>query len=244
LAKPILYVFTISHYCEKARWALDACGIDYVLKPLAPGLHARMAKKLGVDGRSVPFLKTGDGVIHGSSSIVDWAEKTSGKSLTPADAEAGRAIETRLDDTLGVHIRRYFYSEAILHHPETVQRVFARGVGAAGKLLVSTQWSKICGMMIKGMDLGDAQGKESLGILEREMDWLDGLLAGTGGFLVGDRFSRVDLTAASLLGSAVNAPTHPASEWVELPPNVSKDVLDWAKRPSFQHAKRMYAEHR
>jgi len=68
---PVLYVFAISHYCEKARWTLDYLGIDYELRHVAPGEHGQIAKKLGAPRTSVPYLSTGDEVIQGSADIID-----------------------------------------------------------------------------------------------------------------------------------------------------------------------------
>jgi len=53
---PQLYVFAISHYCEKARWALDYPAVDYELMYLAPGMHANLLADLGVAGSSLPVL--------------------------------------------------------------------------------------------------------------------------------------------------------------------------------------------
>jgi len=36
------------------------------------------------------------------------------------DAEQVRSIEKRLDDTIGVHVRRLYYSDALTRAPETV----------------------------------------------------------------------------------------------------------------------------
>ena len=47
MKKTILYVFNISLYCEKARWALDHFGIDCELRHVMVGTHRRIAKKLG-----------------------------------------------------------------------------------------------------------------------------------------------------------------------------------------------------
>jgi len=41
-----LYQFQFSHYCEKARWALDYKGISYKPRNLLPGLHVKPARKL------------------------------------------------------------------------------------------------------------------------------------------------------------------------------------------------------
>ena len=73
--KPDLYMFSISHYCEKARWALDYLGIDYRLRCTVVGAHTRLAKKYGLDSTAVPILVNGDEVIQGSSAIIDWADR-------------------------------------------------------------------------------------------------------------------------------------------------------------------------
>ena len=41
-----LYQFCISHYCEKARWALDYKGINYQTVNLLPGQHVNTIRKL------------------------------------------------------------------------------------------------------------------------------------------------------------------------------------------------------
>jgi glutathione S-transferase len=38
-----LYQFQFSHFCEKARWALDYKDLPYTCKNLLPGLHTRVA---------------------------------------------------------------------------------------------------------------------------------------------------------------------------------------------------------
>lgn len=62
---PVLYVFNISHYCEKARWALDYFGIQHEARHVMPGAHRIIAKKLGARRGSVPFLQTDDGRLQG-----------------------------------------------------------------------------------------------------------------------------------------------------------------------------------
>ena len=78
MTTPVLYVFAISHYCEKARWTLDYLGLDYTLRHLAPGAHRRLANKLGAPASTLPILvlgdEDGDKFIQGSSAIINWAE--------------------------------------------------------------------------------------------------------------------------------------------------------------------------
>jgi glutathione S-transferase len=89
-----LYDFTFSHYCEKARWALDFKGIPYTQRHLLPGFHMLTTRKLAPRS-SVPILKTNDAVIQGSTEIINFLDETfPAHALTPPDPkDADRAIE-------------------------------------------------------------------------------------------------------------------------------------------------------
>jgi glutathione S-transferase len=69
--KPQLITFGISHYCEKARWALDWHGVDYDEIGRPPGLHFILAKRCGAKDTTLPILLDGKRVIQGSDAIID-----------------------------------------------------------------------------------------------------------------------------------------------------------------------------
>lgn len=247
MTTPTLYVFNISHYCEKARWALDYFGIDHEVRHVMPGAHRAIAKKLGAKRGSVPFLQTDDGVIAGSSVIIDWCEiHNAGKrpSLSGADPEAVRAIEKRLDDIVGIHVRRFYYSDALINAPASVRPIFSNGLPILQRAAVTLGWSRIVPLMIKGMDLGVEQGLQSRAMVEAELDWLDGLLADGQPYLHGDQWTRADLTAAALLGPLAAPKEHPMTEKAFFPNAVLKAMKDWEKRPALQFVGRMYSAHR
>ena len=62
-----LYTFTISHFAEKARWALDYKGIHYQEKRLVPGSHFPIVKRIA-PRTCVPVLRDAGCVIQGSSA--------------------------------------------------------------------------------------------------------------------------------------------------------------------------------
>ena len=72
MSQNVLYIFAISHYCEKARWALDHYGIAYQPRFVMPGMNRAIARKLGAASGSLPFMQAGREVIAGSGSIIDW----------------------------------------------------------------------------------------------------------------------------------------------------------------------------
>jgi glutathione S-transferase len=67
--------FEISHYCEKARWALDWHGIAYEEINWPPGVHIILAKSCGAKQTSLPILLDGRTVIQGSGAIIDWTDQ-------------------------------------------------------------------------------------------------------------------------------------------------------------------------
>ncbi len=245
---PVLYVFAISHYCEKARWALDYLGIDYELHHVAPGEHAEIAKKLGGSNTSVPYVHVDGKIIQGSANIISWAQSQSGtgeKRLTPeVELELCTDIEKRIDDIAGVHIRRFYYSEALVEHPGTVRPLFTRELPFPKNILIRFAFPKIRKIMISRMDLGKAQGDESKDIVAGELEWIDGLLADGRKYLIGERFSRVDMAVASLLSPLALPPEHPVYNNLSHPPKLAQQVSKWSDRRSLQWARDMYAEHR
>ncbi len=152
------------------------------------------------------------------------------------------ATEQRLDAIMGVQIRRYFYSEALVSYPHTVRPIFTRDLTGMSRLFVLLAWSRIRGMMIARMDLGPAQQEDACTRIEAELDWLDDLLADGRTYLHGSALSRADITAASLIGPLVQPPDLDVA--LQLPPRVSADLVRWRERPVLQWVERIYREHR
>jgi glutathione S-transferase len=252
MQKLILHVFLISHYCEKARWALDLAGIDYQVNLLSPLQHANTAKRIGAKGSGLPILEIksvenhNSKVIQGSADIVLWANQQAdviakcGLAISPQSL----AIEKRLDDILGVHVRRWFYSEALLDCADTVRPVFAEGSGFLDRMTLRLAWSKVVAMMIRRMDLGSEQEIESKNIVTSELLWLESLLSDGQGFLFGDALSNADIAAASLLAPLFAPAKHPAVELVRLPPRIATTAQEWNSRPFAKWLTKLYADKR
>lgn len=247
MTKPVLYIFAISHYCEKARWALDYLDIDFEIRHIAPGLHIALAKKLGASASSVPMLVADGQLVQGSAAIIDWADAaaSNSKRLTPQTGrEECATLEKRLDDVIGIHIRRYYYSEALVEHPQTVKPIFTEDLGFLQKMLIGVTWGMVRKVMIKGMDLGAEQGRDSKRIIEVELEWLDGLLADGRQFLTGERFSRADIAAASLVAPLAAPSQHPTYASIIVPPHVADDLVGWENRPAINWVREIYSQYR
>ena len=176
----------------------------------------------------------------------EWAENYSrnGRSLKPVDLPAAIEIESRLNDVLGVHVRRMYYSEALVEHPQTVLPIFADCLADEDARFVRDAWEFIAAAMVEKMDLGADQGRESRHIVMEHLDWLDTLLDDGRSYLVGGRFSRVDVGAAALLAPLAQAPEHPTYSGLQVPPRIAQDISDWQQRPVSQYVANMYRQHR
>lgn len=96
---PALITLPVSHYAEKARWALQRYCIDFTEEAHAPGPHRAAVKAAGGKG-SVPCLRLPreagpapaagsspqPGFVDGSTPILRWADQ----QTAAAAAAAGR----------------------------------------------------------------------------------------------------------------------------------------------------------
>lgn len=246
MERPRLIAIPISHFCEKARWALDRAGIDYIEERHMQGFHLYYAWRAG--GRfTTPVLVLPDQrVLRHSRHILAWADESlpEDQRLYPAEtASRIRAVERWLDTTLGPDGRRWMYSFMLYERelagrygtegaPEREVRAFKRFFAAVRP---GIQWR---------VSLGGASTD-----IQRVYDVFDevaALLEDNGGHLVGDRFTAADVTFASL-SAAVLLPdrygvTLPPIEL--LPGEMRKHIETLREHPAGLYARRMVAEQR
>lgn len=195
-----LYQFSFSHFCEKARWALDYKGQTYTIKNLLAGPHLSVTKKLAPK-TCVPILVDADTTVQESAAIIDYLdEKYPSKPLTPGDsnlAREAREWEEYLDEEIGVTVRAWFYYHALPIKTSALTFLLHDGPWYGGPLYALI-FPKVRGVMTEKMDLNAETAKRSE---ERLIDGLSRLNDTIQGrrFLVGDSFTRADLTACALL---------------------------------------------
>ena len=107
-----LYQFKFSHFCEKARWALDYKGIPFEQQNLLLGFHEKAALKIAPK-TGLPIITDGDKVVQDSTSIITYLdERYPDNSLTPPGPEEAKSAlewEEFSDEEIGVPIRLWFY---------------------------------------------------------------------------------------------------------------------------------------
>jgi len=249
VSKPTLWHIEISHYNEKARWALEHKGIDHERRAPTPGAHMVVALWL-TRGRSktFPLLQIDGEAIGDSTAIIAELERRyPDPPLYPEDpTERRRALELEefFDEELGPHARLLAFHEAT-KDPAVVERFTVDllpdrladiGPVRAGAMRFFSTFAAVrYGVKSdRRAELAKAKILAALDRLESEL--------GPGDYLVGDGFTVADLTAASLLYPLVQPPEGPS-----LPPApqaLERFRAPLKERPGYRWVQEIFAKHR
>lgn len=238
--KPRLITFGISHYCEKARWALDWLGVDYEETVYPPGLHIILGKLHGAGRTTVPYLLDGKRVIEGSGAIIDWADEQapdSPRRLTFADA---LEIERRADCGIGINARRFFYAQILPQAPYVIKPAFFANTSPLHRFIGNIMWPLTPRIIMMKYKTGPGAVQESRAKLDAELDWLDSLLADGRQYLAGDCLSRADITVASLLAPLVPPERAKTYHDLVLPEALIASFERWKDRPAIHWVTELY----
>jgi glutathione S-transferase len=213
----ILYQFPISHYCEKARWALEVRGVPFRAQNLLPGLHLRKVRPLG--GRTLPVYVDGVTVLTDSTAIVLHAEKIGrGAPLFPEDAaDRERALEHEayFDDAVGPSVRLFAYGH-LTDAPSLLAQVFFAGYPLPVRVVGRLAAPKLAQNIRRLYRIDDAKVAAARGAIDEAAERIERATEGDPSrFLVGERRSVADVTAASLLAPLVGPEGSP---WTDAAP--------------------------
>ncbi len=241
-----LLEFPHSHYCEKARFALDYKGVTYERVSLMPGLHVHKLKRI-VPGTSVPVLLDGEVAIQGSSAIIDHLDQTiSGHGLTPTDARERKecqVLEEEFDRVFGQNIRRALYLY-LLPHSGFVRHCFMSRSPLLQRCLFTAAFPFLRHKLVSAYGVTEGEVQKGLEEMEEALERWDEILE-PGRFLVGERFTRADLSLASMLYFA-GLPDDFESPWPAEPPNERVRVLleSLRERPTLKWVAHIYRTQR
>lgn len=240
-----LYTFNISHFSEKARWALDYEGIRYEERVLLPGPHQLVTRRIA-RRTHVPVLEHDGQYVQGSSAIIDYvADRLGGTRLTAIDSTERVKVlelENTLDQAFGRGVQQVLYS-ALLKDRRTVIDLWSFGGPFWARGFYAVAFPAIAsavGRMYKTTDVeGVAKAKQRFATT---FDELDAVLARQP-YLGGDTPNRTDITLAALLAPVCRVPGH-RMKWPAMPSELADVEASLSGRPTWNHVLRMYRDHR
>ena len=240
-----LYQFSFSHYCEKACWALDYKSLPYECRNLLPGPHLKTTRGLAPRS-SLPIVVDDGVVVQDSTAIISFLdEKYPELPLTPRDPrEAKEALEWEefLDEEIGVTLRLWFYYHTLPDRDRAL-RFLLTGAAWHERLLFPFMFPKVRTKMTQLMHIDAESARRSEQRLLAALARLDETLSQRR-FLVGDAFSRADLTACALLKPWCAPGKSDAEVAAAFPESVCALREDHRRRPFFDWTLETYREHR
>jgi glutathione S-transferase len=248
-SRPILWHIAVSHYSEKARWALDHKEVPHKRRAVSvPGLHIAASIWLTRGAsQTFPVLEIDDQRIGDSTEIIAVLEGRFPEApLYPPDPEQRRRaleLEDFFDEELGPHLRLLAFHE-LGKDPERFEAVIERTT--PGPLTKISGGAVAYARTYTGLRFGvksEQAAELARGKVIAALDRLDAEL-GSGEYLVGDSFSVADLTAASLFYPLVIPDEGPLPEEEPLPVGMESFRAPLKERAGYQWVEEMFRRHR
>ena len=240
-----LYQFAFSHFCEKARWALDYKRIPYTQRNLLPGAHRSVARRLAPKS-CLPILVDDGTAIQESAAIVSFLDqKYPDHPLTPTNPDQAReAIEWEqfLDREIGLTLRLWFYYHTLPDRTRAL-RFLLDGIPWYRRAAFALAFPRVRTRMVHAMDIGAESARESELRLLAGLKKLDDALQDRS-FLVGESFSRADLAACALLAPFCRVGKSHAEACSVLPEPLSAMRAQHRSRRYFEWVGETYEKHR
>jgi len=246
---PILITIPISHYCEKARWALDRAGVAYRERAHLQVLHWIPVARAG-GRKTAPVLVWGDRVFADSADIVEEASARARphRALFPDDPAAAaevRALQGDFDETLGPEGRRWMYFN-LRGRRDIAVAYGCTGVPAWQRRALPLAYPLAARVIDRYLDITPASAERSEAEVRTVLDGVAERLGDGRPYLCGERFSAADLTFASLAASLLMPPEYgvPLPRPDELPASMAAKVREFRAHPAGAHALKMFREER
>jgi glutathione S-transferase len=242
-----LVTITVSHYCEKARWALDRAGMRYVEEGHAPLFHRPFTMARG--GASTPLLATPHGSLTDSTDIVRFADRgiDEARRLYPHGAlgDEAAALEEHFDTKLGPATRALAYA-ILMPEKEAFLKAVTAGVPDAEAVGLRLLRRPIVALMRKGLRLDDRTRAWAERRVRDILAEVDARLADGRRFVCGDRFTAADLTFAALADPVIDRDDDPRARHrtSDAPPELAALRREFRRTPAGELVARLYREER
>ncbi|MBW4568940.1 MAG: glutathione S-transferase [Tolypothrix carrinoi HA7290-LM1] len=241
-----LITIPVSHYCEKARWALTKLKVPYVEEAHMPPFYRLATNRVG--GKSTPVLVTESGVFTDSTDILQYLDKIvpDNAKLYPIDFELRRQVEELedlFDEQLGPATRRwgYFYT---INDSKFIKKRWTQGVPFFEEALFPVVYPLMRPLVRKAFNINSESATQAYEQINSVFEKVNELLADGRSYLVGDNFSAADITFAALAAPVISPPEHPIKPrpLQELPDSFASKISAFRETPAGAYVLRLYRD--
>lgn len=252
--RPRLHTISYSHYVEKARWCLDRLGLDYEEVPNI-GILGVLLLGRTVPTLELPAVRTS---VGNSAEILrllwgSYGQDETGRAAFLRPTPEAVALEQHLDRELGEQVRRWAYFR-LFEEPRLTLRLWGleeTRVPRWQRALLPLLRPLLRAAVRRMLRVTPESAVRALERTRAVFDEIDARLADGRRYLLGEEFSFVDITFASLgalavlpeqYGGGALATGFPSVE--SLPRPWRDEVAEFRSRPAGQFLLRLYREER
>jgi glutathione S-transferase len=248
---PRLITIPFSHFCEKARWALEYARVAFREEGHVPGAHRfAVTRACGRPGSVPVLILDGEGALDDSPLIVRWADAhapVDRKLLPPHGTrqyEEALALERHFDVELAPHTRRFAYFHILPDRALTLALMKIE-TPRAEHAAVSAVFPVLRTLMRRAMRIDQAGAARSRDKVRRVFDEVAQRLSDGRPYLLGDRFGAADIAFAAFSSPLFTPAEHPLRKHAVEPPQAFvDDVRDLRETPAGAFALKLYRERR
>ncbi len=245
-----LITIPISHYCEKARWALDWAALPYTEDAHLQVFHYLPVLRAG-GKRTVPVLVHPDGALYSSTDILRFADErcAADRKLWPTGTQERAEVErlvARFDEGLGPAGRLWLYHHLLTEAPELAPKYGCTGVPGWQRRLLPLAFPLVRLYLQRRLHTTPDNAVQSHALCQQVFDEVAARLDKGQRYLSGPRFSAADLTFAALCAPLLMPPGYgvPLPQLEELPAEFGRIVAGFRAHPAGRFALAMYERHR
>jgi glutathione S-transferase len=245
MADVVLWHFPVSHFNEKARWALDWKRIPHRRRVLSIDYLPRALWATRQPALPILFL---DGrAIADSTRIIEALERFQPEpALYPSGESARRralALEDFFDEELGHPLRTALLGPLFSRDPDAVIGLLGLGMGQRARRAMRAVFPAFRAFYKLRHKINAASMEAAPAKVVAALDRITAELQPSG-YLVGDRFGVADLTAAALLSPLVQPPEFPYPPPAPLLESLRAVRDPLTSHPAFGWVEEMYGRHR
>jgi len=241
-----LLTIPISHYCEKARWALERAGLPYREERHVQGVNRLVSWRHGGHG-TLPVLVCEAGALVESEAILRYADAhlREAERLFPDGADEVTALCRELDAGLGPDGRRLIYAH-MLPRKALMLEYNNAGVPRWEDTMLRRGWPLLARWGAAALEVRPDTPEQDRPRVHAAFDAIAARLEDGRPYLFGERFTAADLTFAALAAAVVLPPEYgtPLPQPDVLPEPVGRDVRAFRAHPAGAFALRLFGEHR
>ncbi|MCW3013291.1 MAG: gst [Solirubrobacterales bacterium] len=244
-----LITIPISHFCEKARWALDRAAIPYREERHLQAIHVAYARRAG-GGRTVPVLVCADGAVFAESPAI---VRRCDADLEPADrlypagplGDETARLEAWLDAGLGPDSRLWMYQATLPAMAAMAPYILDGTARWEQRIFSGSRWA-LNSFIRRYLGVSATNAEAAMTRIDETFEQIGRRLADGRPYLCGDRFTAADVAFAALAAAVLVPPDYgsPLPSLEELPPAMATEVARLRAHPAGAFGLRVYEQQR